>query len=159
MENRAGIESESAMPRSRVRVGGWLAGCAALLALVALEWAEMPAANRFRPPTSPLDNIGGLNETTRLWWGFLWQVRDLLPAGATYTIVAGDRNTEMSLYMLSFAVLTEGRGLPTSYYGIATPERGAEARYVLSYRCAADVPGATLVQKLDDGCVWDRGAR
>jgi hypothetical protein len=153
----SGIERE--LPRSGARVGGWLAGCLALLVLVALRWAEVPAGTRLRVPTSPLDNVAGLNETTRLGWGFLWQVRDVLPAGATFTIVAGDRQTEMSLYMMSYAVLTECRGVPTSYYGIATPERGAEARYVLAYRCASGVPGATLVQKLDDGCIWDRGAR
>lgn len=130
-----------------------------LLAVVVVRWAVIPAPNRFRMPTSPLDNIGGLNETTRLGWGFLWQVRDVLPAGTTFTIVAADRQTEMSLYMMSYAVLTECRGVPTSYYGIATPERGAEARYVLAYGCAAEVPGATLVQTLGDGCIWDRGER
>jgi len=141
------------------RTGLWLACCATLLVVVVARWVAIPAPARFRVPTSPLDNVAGLNETTNRGWGFLWQVRDVLPAGATYTIVAGDRQTEMSLYMLSFAVLTEGRALPTSYYGIATPQRGAAARYVLAYRCASDVPGATLVQKLDDGCIWDRGAR
>lgn len=146
-------------PRSAARVVGWLAGCAALLLLVVLRWGEIPAGSRLRVPTSPLDNVAGLGETTRIGWGFLWQVRELLPAGATYTIVAGDRDTEMSLYMLSLAVLTECRGFPTSYYGIATPERGAEARYVLSYGCAAEIPGATMVQKLDAGCIWDRGGR
>ncbi len=130
-----------------------------LLALVVVRWAAIPAPSRFRVPTSPLDNVAGLGETTRLGWGFLWQVRDVLPAGATYTIVAGDRQTEMSIYMLSFAVLTECRGLPTSYYGVATAERGAEARYVLAYRCAQEINGATLVQKLDGGCIWDRGER
>ncbi|MBI2215246.1 MAG: hypothetical protein HYU52_16475 [Acidobacteria bacterium] len=153
------IEMVHDAPRSGARVGGWLAGCALLLAILVVRWAEVPAEARFRPPTSPLDNVGGLNKTTRFGWGFLWQVREILPAGSTYTIVAGDRDTEMSLFMLSFAVLTDCKGLPTSYYGIATPERGAEARYVLSYGCVAAIPGATSVEKLGDGCIWDRGER
>lgn len=137
----------------------WLACCVILLVIVFARWAVIPAGYRFPIPSSPLDNVGGLNKTTRLGWGFLWQVRDLLPQGATYTIVARDRQTEMSLYMLSFGVLPECRGYPTSYYGMTTSDRGARARYVLSYRCGVDVPGAKLVQRVDDGCVWDRGAR
>jgi hypothetical protein len=152
-----GTENEERAPGART--GVWLGSCALMLVLVAARWAGFPPGSRFRVPTSPLDNVAGMNETTRRGWGFLWQVRDVLPAGATYTIVAGDRQTEMSIYMLSFAVLTEGRGLPTSYYGIATPDRGAEARYVLVYRCEREISGARLVQKVNDGCIWDRGAR
>lgn len=156
VEDSPGAEQEPAdAPRSRL----WLAGCVALVALVAAHWARIPAAERFRPPTSPLDRVAGLNETTRLGWGFLWQARDVLPPGATYTIVAGDPQIEMSIYMMSRAVLTECRGLPTSYYGRPSAEHGAEARYVLVYRCATEPAGATMVQQLDEGCVWDRGAR
>jgi hypothetical protein len=124
-----------------------------------LYWAGVDPAIRFRPPTSPLDNVAGLNETTRLGWGFLWQAREVLPAGASYTIVASDPQTEMSLYMLSIGVLTECQGFPTSYYLRPSPDSGAMARYVLAFGCAAQPEGAELVQKLDEGCIWDRGAR
>lgn len=137
----------------------WLAGCVALVVMIGAYWARVPGAERFRAPTSPLDRVGGLNETTRHGWGFLWQARDVLPPGATYTIVAGDAQIEMSIYMMSLAVLTECRGMPTSYYGKPSAAAGAEARYVLVYRCAARPAGATMVQQLDDGCIWDRGEK
>ena len=159
MDERAEIDAGGEPERSRGRLGAWGAGCALLAGLIVAYWAGLPADGRLRVPTSPLDNVAGLSETPRHGWAFLWQVREILPPGATYTVVAPDRDTEMSLYMLSWAVLTECRALPTSYYGTPTPERGAEARFVLAYGCEGAVPGATLVQRLNEGCIWDRGAR
>ena len=137
----------------------WLAGCVALLALIGVYWARIPGAERFRPPTSPLDRVPGLNAETRFGWGFLWQVREVLAPGAIYTVVAAEPETEMSLYMTSRAVLPEQVAMPSSYYLRPSVETGAAARYVLVYRCAVKPAGATMVQQLDDGCVWDRGAR
>lgn len=141
------------------RTSIWFAGCIALLVVIAAQWARTPSAERFRPPTSPLDRVGGLNEAKRLGWGFLWQVREVLPPGSTYTILAADTQTEMSLYMMSLAVLPELQGMPTSYYERPTAEVGAAARYLLVYRCSVEPAGATLVQKLDDGCIWERSDR
>ncbi|MGK2859729.1 MAG: hypothetical protein ACSLFQ_21235 [Thermoanaerobaculia bacterium] len=162
MDSRSNVEDSPVVEHdlaSTSRTRFWLAGCVALAALVGAHWARLPAGERLRPPTSPLDRVAGLNETTRLGWGFLWQARDVLPPGATYTIVASDPQIEMSIYMMSRAVLTECHGKPTSYYGSSSAEHGAEARYVLVYRCATVPAGATMVQQLAEGCIWDRGAR
>ncbi|MCM2315363.1 MAG: hypothetical protein NDJ92_09465 [Thermoanaerobaculia bacterium] len=136
----------------------WFAGCVALTAMIGAYWWRIPAADRFRAAVSPLDRVAGMNTETRVGWQFLWQARDVLPAGATYTIVGSEPHAETSLYFMSLAVLTELRGMP-SHYGELPVEQGGAARYVLVSRCSLEPPGATLVQRLDDGCVWDRGAR
>ena len=65
----------------------------------------------------------------------------------------------MTIYMLSLAVLTECHGLPTSYYLKPSAETGATARYVLVYGCSVKPLGAVMVQQLNDGCTWERGAK
>lgn len=139
------------------RVAVWLAGCVALAAMIGAYWWRLPAADRFRAPASPLDRVAGMNAEPRIGWQFLWQAREVLPAGATFTIVGSEPHAETSLYFMSLAVLTELRGMP-SHYGELPVEQGAAARYVLVCRCSVEPRGATLVQRLDDGCVWDRGA-
>jgi hypothetical protein len=137
----------------------WLLGCLVLVGMIVTYWAQHPPGTLFQAGTDPVDDVGGLDEKSRLGWSFLRQAREVMPAGASYTILAGDAWMEMSLYMMSRGVLAECVAFPTSYFGKPAANAGAGARFVLVYRCALRPPGATLVRRLDDGCIWDRGRR
>jgi hypothetical protein len=91
-------------------------------------------------------------------WNFLAEVRDKVPEGASYTLRASDPEDEMGLYMLSLGVLDKQVALPSSYFGVATPQ-GGEARYVLSYGGALPrAEGALLVFRARGGIVYERPA-
>jgi hypothetical protein len=87
------------------------------------------------------------------------EVRDRVPEGASYTVLAPDLNDEMYLYMFSLGILERQVALPSSYFGEPRSE-GAQARYVLSY--GGDLPetrGALLVFRARDGAVYARPVR
>jgi hypothetical protein len=78
---------------------------------------------------SPFDNTrSGQAEQ----WLFLSQAARHLPHGATFTIVAPDDETEMSLFMMAVGLLPEASPLPSSYYG-QSAAAGKKARFVLEF--------------------------
>ena len=141
---------------TRFRV--WAAGCAVLAICIVSFWLSLDEAGRFSPPTSPLDRVAGLDTDARLGWAFLWQARDVLPPGATYTVRASNLESEMSLYMLSLGVLQGCTGLPSSYFGSPTLYAGNAARFILVYRCETVPENAVVRARLDDGCIYERRA-
>ena len=78
---------------------------------------------------SPFDNTRSGHAEQ---WIFLSQAARQLPRGASFTILAPDRETEMSLFMMSVGLLPEASPLPSSYYGQSTAI-GEEARFILGF--------------------------
>ncbi|HSP93407.1 MAG TPA: hypothetical protein VLU06_02565, partial [Thermoanaerobaculia bacterium] len=133
----------------------WLVGATAVL-IAGLSTSRNPPSRLLTIPATPLDLT---NARLAPLWSFLVEVRDKVPEGASYTLLASDRDDEMALYMFSLGVLDKRVGLPSSYFGVATPE-GGQARYVLSYRGAPPVTdGARLVFRAPDGAVYERPVR
>ena len=82
--------------------------------------------------------------------------RDRMPAGASYTVIASNRDDEMYLYMLSLGVLPKQRALPTSYYG-SPQTAGLRARYVLSFGGRSPgTEGARVRFRSAEGAVYER---
>jgi hypothetical protein len=113
-------------------------------------------AAAFRVPATPLDLT---SEHAARLWGFLMEARDTMPAGASYTVEAQDRDDEMTLYMFSLGIFFKQEALPSSYFGVATPDFGRRARFVLVYGAAPSrVAQARLVRAVPSGAIYDRGA-
>jgi hypothetical protein len=131
----------------------WLGGAAAVLIAGLFTSRASSAGHLFRVPATPLDQT---NDRLAPLWSFLVEVRDRVPEGASYTLVAPDRDDEMSLYMLSLGILYRQTALPSSYFGEARPE-GARARYVLAYGGALrGTEGALPVFRARNGIVYAR---
>ena len=130
-----------------------LAGATAVL-ITGISVSRLPmSASLFRVPATPLDLT---NPWLARLWGYLVEVRHKVPEGASYTVLAPDRNTEMTLYMLSLGLLDRQVAVPSSYFGEARPE-GGDARYVLCYGgVAPGTPGAVPVYGARDGAVYAR---
>jgi hypothetical protein len=88
-------------------------------------------------------------------WLFLWQARALLPPGTSYTVLGPNPEIEMNLFMMSLGLFPQAEGLPSSYYGVPTPNVGARARYVLVFR-RTPPPGLEPRGTLDEGAVCER---
>jgi hypothetical protein len=134
----------------------WLAGATAVLIAGLSTSRNPPSRPLLTVPATPLDltNVGLAH-----LWNFLAEVRDKVPEGASYTVLAPNPDDEMALYMLSLGVLDKQVALPSSYFGAATPG-GGEARYVLSYGgVLPGTDGARLVFRARDGAVYERPAR
>lgn len=140
----------------RLRFGArlWLGACFALLLFPLASWLRIPAGYRLVLPDTPFD---GIDPRKTEEWAFLWLARDLVPRGASYTVVARDAGTEMNLFMMALGILPDRLPLPTSYFGNRQPE-GARARYVLAFGCSPpDEPGLVRVgRRLRGGCVFRR---
>jgi len=90
-------------------------------------------------------------------WRFLWLAGGWVPRGATYTVLAADRNREMSLYMISLGLLPGRHPLPVSYHGspLAEPPNGAD--FLLFFSCGSAPPsGYRIVQAVEGGYVYRR---
>ncbi len=133
----------------------WLGGATAVL-VAGLSTSRIPWSRSLLDiPATPLDLT---NVRLARLWGFLAEVRDKVPEGASYTVLAPDRDDEMALYMFALGVLYKQVALPSSYFGDARPE-GRQARYVLSYGGAPpETDGALLVFRARDGAVYIRPA-
>jgi hypothetical protein len=134
----------------------WLGGATAVL-IAGLSTSRIPSSRSLlNIPATPLDFTNA--KLARLWT-FLAEVRDKVPEGASFTLLASDPDDEMALYMFSLGLLDKRVALPSSYFGVATPQ-GGEARYVLSYGGALPgTDGALLVFRARDGAVYARPAR
>jgi hypothetical protein len=134
----------------------WILGSAAVL-VAGLHCSRLPTlASAFRVPATPLDLTSG--QASRLW-AFLMEARDAVPPGASYTVEAQDRDDEMTLYMFSLGILFEQEALPSSYFGVATPDSGDRARFILVYGAARPrLDQARLVRTVGSGAIYDRRA-
>jgi hypothetical protein len=132
----------------------WLIGSSLLLLGPVVYWSTLSTFDLVIP-RSPVLRI---NETYSRQLALVEQAKALIPSGATYTAVAIDRDDEMSLFMLSLGALWDRRPMPTSYFG-GPREHGAEARYVISYRCEVTEPRIRLLGVFREGCVYERRGR
>jgi hypothetical protein len=76
---------------------------------------------------SPFDNTRSGHAEQ---WIFLSEAARHVPSDASFTVLAPDRDTEMSLYMMAVGLLPEASPLPSSYYGQST-SMGDQARFEL----------------------------
>ena len=122
-----------------------------------LHGSRLPSvAAAFHSPETPLDLTS--RHGARLW-AFLMEASDAIPAGASYTVEAEDLGDEMTLYMLSLGIFFKQKALPSSYFGVATPDLGRRARFVLVYGVAPSrVAQARLVRAVGSGAIYDRRA-
>jgi hypothetical protein len=134
----------------------WIIGAAVVLA-AGLHCSRLTSvAAAIRVPATPLDLT---SEHAARLWGFLMEARGTIPAGASYTVEAQDRDDEMTLYMLSLGIFFNREALPSSYFGVATPDLGRRARFVLVYGTAPfRVAQGRLVRAVPSGAIYDRGA-
>jgi hypothetical protein len=104
---------------------------------------------------SPFDNThSGQAEQ----WIFLRQAARQVPRGASFTILAPDRETEMSLFMMAVGLLPEALPLPSSYYGKSTAT-GDQARFALEFGTSGSLrPLATHSITITGGRITERCA-
>jgi hypothetical protein len=142
--------------RQAARMPGiWLAGAAAVL-IAGFSTSRLPSfPAAFRIPATPLDLT---SDRYAHMWSFLQEVRDRVPEGASYTVIASNPDDEMYVYMFSLGILQKQLALPMSYYGIAPPP-GLRARYILSFGGRPPgIEGARLTFRCADGAVYERPA-
>ncbi len=134
----------------------WIIGAAVVLA-AGLHSSRLPSvAAALRVPATPLDRT---SEHAARLWNFLMETRDTIPAGASYTVEAPDRDDEMTLYMFSLGIFCKQEALPSSYFGVATPDLGRRARFVLVYGVAPSrITQARLVRAVPSGGIYELGA-
>lgn len=102
---------------------------------------------------TPFDNTGSGHAEQ---WAFLRAAAAHIPQGASFTVVAQDVDTEMSLFMMAVGLLPDSRPIPSSYYGEAV-EAGGDARFVLEFGDFADPqPPWTVASRLPGGRLLDR---
>ena len=128
----------------------WIAGTLSLLAPPVIGWLSSR-----EPVHLPLTPVDGVNVVYARQWMLLQQAREVIPPGETYTTAARDRKyDEMLLFMLSLGVVLDAYPVPSSYWQGDTG-LGKLARYVIAFECV-EIPGARLVRRFHDGCVWER---
>lgn len=137
--------------------GTWLAAAAVLLVFAPRTWARGGRGNWFAAAETPLDRP---SPEAAAQWRFLSDALAVLPAGATYTILAPTRDAEMNLLMMSLGLYVP-RGhlpIPSSYFGVGWSGRGQGAEWALEYGCRETAPdpheasGRVLV-RVRGGCV------
>ena len=139
------------MTKNTVVVAMWWTGVAiaAMSLLVSLQRQK-----EFDPSlTSPFDNTGSGHAEK---WIFLSEAAELVPHGASFTVIAPDREAEMSLFMMAVGLLPNATPLPTSYYGQPV-SIGQEARFVLELEGAtSDQPPQEHADEVTGGRVTTR---
>lgn len=128
--------------RDRVSTLLWLTGSVLLLAFPLRTWIGESAHGPLTWPVTPFDRS---DPNAARQWLFLSRAAAIVPPGATYTVVATDRDVEMNLFMISIGLLPDAHPLPTSYYGIPFPAVGSRARFVISYENAR-APGPMRIR-------------
>ncbi len=128
----------------------WIAGTCALLVPPVVGWFSTPES--FRIPETPVDRTNALYAQE---WLLLQQTKEIIPPGQSYTVIAGDKNEEMLLFMLSLGVLLDRPAMPTTYWRIPQPEQGDRARYVVSFGCVEPAGRKRLVRRTTNGCIWE----
>jgi hypothetical protein len=132
----------------------WLVGATAVLIVGAGSSRWKSPGSAFHLPATPID----LTSPERApLWNFLTKVADAVPAGASYTVLAPNRDEEMVLYMFSLGFFRKQKALPSSYAGTPSPAVGGQARYVVVYGAARPEAGsARLIQEVAEGAVYER---
>jgi hypothetical protein len=110
--------------RSSVAAAWWLGTVASLLLLLSIPLGIGSIDCSLR---TPFDNTRSGHAAQ---WMFLSHAAHYVPRGATFTVHAPDRDTEMSLFMMAVGLLPEASPLPSSYYG-RSMVLGDRARFVL----------------------------
>lgn len=124
-----------------------------LLAFPVRDWIRAAPDSVFVRPITPLD---GIDPAAARQWTFLRRAQTVVPAGATYTVIAPTRDVEMNLYMMSLGLLPDARALPMSYHGVSTTEHGVRARYVLAYDNPPLDEEARPLAVFPEGSVYER---
>jgi hypothetical protein len=132
----------------------WVLATALLLTLSLVAHARRGSPPSILPAT-PFDRT---NPDLAEQWRFLCEADQHLPPGVSYTVLAPDRQTAMSLFMFSRALLPDRQARPTSYWDSPTPELGATAEYVLAYRSTPE-RDLRVVGRLSCGVVAIRQER
>lgn len=102
---------------------------------------------------SPFDNTHSGHAEQ---WSFLSGASRYVPKGTSFTVLAPDRDTEMSLFMMAVGLLPHASPLPTSYYG-QPMSIGNEARFVLELEGpSSDEPPQQHAIEVTGGWVWQR---
>ena len=105
---------------------------------------------------SPFDNTGSGHAEQ---WIFLEEASRQVPEGASFTVVAPDRDTEMSLFMMAVGLVPESSPVPSSYYGQSTG-RGDLAEFVLRFGESGSLPPSEIpVASISGGRVTQRRTR
>jgi hypothetical protein len=133
----------------------WLVVAAASLA-VGLWRSRLPFRAALHVPVTPLDYT---NPRLADLWRFVNDARGRIPAGASFTVLAPDRDDEMYLYMVSLGLLDRQVALPSTYFGVQWPY-GRDAKYVLAYGGRKpETEGLRLIYKSERGAVYERESR
>jgi len=142
-------------PRSR-SVTLWLVAAFALCFFPIAARTARPLDEQLRLPVTPLDRTDG---RLAKQWMFLESCRPHVAPASSLTVIADDPDAAMSLYMMSIGAFPYSLPLPSSYYGLLTPEEGRKAEFVLAYRRPppADWP-LRLVANVEDGAIYARVA-
>jgi hypothetical protein len=132
----------------------WLAGATVVLIVGVGTSRWKSPGSAFHVPATPID----LTSPGRApLWNFLTKVADAVPAGASYTVLAPNRDEEMVLFMFSLGILRKQKALPSSYAGNLSPDVGSRARFVVVYGAARPEAGPTrLIRKVAEGAVYER---
>jgi len=126
------------MTKNNIVVATWWTGVAiATVALLAPIYRADKVALSLK---SPFDNMQSRHAEQ---WTFLKDAARHVPDGTSFTVVAQDRETEMSLFMMAVGLLPHAASLPSSYYGQSTPI-GETARFVLEFE------GSTPIRTPDE---------
>jgi hypothetical protein len=126
------MASDKALVREIVTATWWFGAVVslALLLSIPLRMGVIDFSRR-----SPFDNTRSGHAEQ---WRFLNEAAFHVPRGATFSVLAPDGDTEMSLFMMAVGLLPEASPLPSSYYGQAT-EIGDHARFVLEFEAPGSV--------------------
>ena len=111
-----------------------------------------------RPPdlTIPRNMVEPVNPEFAALLRLISAAKRVIPAGATYTVLAPNPDTEMALLSFSYADLPDSVPMPSSYYGDEHPGVGERARYVIAYQCDAQEARVRLILRIAEGCVFER---
>ncbi|MHB0969927.1 MAG: hypothetical protein ACYC7A_15890 [Thermoanaerobaculia bacterium] len=141
------------MVRRYARETAWMLG-SALILVIALSDALASPRPFFKASDVPVARLHG---RLRDQWLFLQTVRNVIPPGAAYTVHASNRDVEMSVFMISLAVLTRNEPRPRSYFRIETADGGRSAQYVVAFKDAAPhEPNVRVVASNRWGHVYER---
>jgi hypothetical protein len=140
-------------PRS-VRL--WLAAAFVLCCFPIVARTAHPLGEQLFLPVTPLDRTDGIRAKQ---WAFLESCRPHFPPASSITLLADDPDTAMSLYMMSIGAFPYSVPLPSSYYGLLTPEEGRKADFVLAYgHPPPDDWPLRLVANVENGSIYVRVA-
>jgi hypothetical protein len=134
----------------------WLAAAFVLCCFPIVARTAHPLGEQLFLPITPLDRTDG-NRAKQ--WAFLESCRPYFPPASSITVLADDPDTAMSLYMMSIGAFPYSLPLPSSYYGLLTPEEGRKADFVLAY--GRPPPAGwplRLVANVENGAIYARVA-